>query len=297
MNFISNSLIGKTRPRPCADLQGNTLCKLFQKQARATWRLLATGRRRNWRIDEETVTNLNLLAFAGYKSKEHEITSYTKRQERRTGGDWEIWFIDRNMRGCGVRIQAKVIDLSADSFPHLHYEYPKKFGKTQSPKYQCDQLIQDCLGKPYLVSPMYCLYSTWHSSFKRQCANQSCLLVPASYIKQIRHKNELAQIWDAATPWQHLVCGECSKPNPKHSLVDTASQTLRQMVYKAFPALRAQSVEDPFWAETRQIADIGTQTELPDHVRILLTKDGPALDNFDSAPDMTTTILDRRPIT
>jgi hypothetical protein len=122
--------------RPCSDLPGNSLCALFQRQARATWKLLATARKRQCRVDEETITNLNVLAFAGYKSQDFQITSFSNRKERRTGGDWEIWFVDTTGRGCGVRIQAKVIDLTADRFSHLHYKYPANGGRLPNPEYQ-----------------------------------------------------------------------------------------------------------------------------------------------------------------
>ena len=120
----------------------DVLCHAFQYLSKSTWSLLRRGRKQGVQINEETITNILMLRLQETNSPHLRIKSYSKKQESRTGADWE-WWLGTPVTWVGFRLQAKVINFTTDSYEHLYYVPPK----TGIPQYQ--QLITDALrGRP-----------------------------------------------------------------------------------------------------------------------------------------------------
>jgi hypothetical protein len=144
---------------------------------------------------------------------------------------------------------------------------------------------------------MYCLYSTWPASAYRQCANQSCLLVPAQYISQNRSAKTLAELWNAATPWQVLVC--CGQAQ-KQSLVHTAMAGIQKAISRPFendPSSKSGNAD----SHRFQNWFAGQfDVPLPPYVRSRIKAERVAVnpdlesEDADLAPDLTTIVLDKR---
>jgi hypothetical protein len=71
-------------------------------------------------INEETITNLLMLRLQEITSPHLRVKSFTKKQESRTGADWE-WWLGTPGNWVGFRLQAKVINFRSESFEHLYY--------------------------------------------------------------------------------------------------------------------------------------------------------------------------------
>jgi hypothetical protein len=115
----------------------NDLCETFRLLSYETWGRLGRARRIGHQLLEETFTDLNLLELKDRHPTQVYTKVFTKPQEGLNGADWEWWLTDsKRSEWLGIRIQAKVLDLTTDSFPHLHY----KSGRI----YQATKLKRDC---------------------------------------------------------------------------------------------------------------------------------------------------------
>ena len=188
---------------------GDELCQLFQKQARRTWRLLARARRIDYQIQEETITDLNVMQLRELRSPAFVVHGFNKRREARTGADWEWWFGGRGKPWLGFRVQAKVLRLDDDTFPHLHYH-----GKSGP---QCDLLIKDATKNHPKRIPLYCLYLHAERSSSRRIADRpiqltGCSVISAFEVKRLSRQNEirLDALLGMSSPWHRLVCDTSS---------------------------------------------------------------------------------------
>jgi hypothetical protein len=186
------------------------LCETFRSLAFRTWDGLARSRRVRHQPLEETFTDINLLEMKDRHPREIYTQIFTKPQEGLNGADWEWWLTDSARRKwLGLRIQAKVLALSQDRFPHLHY----KRGRT----YQATKLKKTChaLG----LVPLYCLYL--HASVplrpRFRCGTFAladetfgCSLYPLHAVETLRKAgaNTLVDVQGDCVPWHCLVCCE-----------------------------------------------------------------------------------------
>jgi len=168
-------------------LSKNHICSTFRKQAFSTWNLLRKSRVNDFQPGEETITDMNLLEIKMKHPQEVFIQKFTKRQEAKTGADWEWWFTGSSGKWLGFRIQAKVINIDTLSFPHLYYK--------SSRIYQTDKLIQDAFKERPHKIPLYCLYTNWNTqsmsypwhcySFKKSAKSYGCSILPAFWVKYL----------------------------------------------------------------------------------------------------------------
>lgn len=156
-----------------------SLCTIFHKASTDTWRRIEEGRALNYPLGEETLTDLFIRYLLRLHPANVRIRAYNKREEGKTGADWEWWFRGRtDKRWVGLRVQAKVIAHHKDQFEHLHYKSPS------STEHQCDKLIREAYADSSMPRvPLYCLYSYWNSSayaalYKCHCRVKS---LPDSY--------------------------------------------------------------------------------------------------------------------
>ena len=189
-----------------------SLCETFRSLAFSTHAQLAKSRRVGHQPLEETFTDLNILELKDRHPFEIYSKTFSKRREGVSGADWE-WWLTNNLRSAwlGLRVQAKVLHLATNSFPHLHYQ-------SGTPKtYQLDKLKSEAARNG--LFPLYCLYT--HGTSHRGTSALSCRTfsyAPESYgcaLTSISHvaslqatgkAHDLASVMSAAVLWHCLVC-------------------------------------------------------------------------------------------
>lgn len=199
------------------------LCNSFKRLSLETWDSL----RRCWdyghQLGEESVTDFNLLKI---KEWEPEVLtkSFTRRGERKSGGDWEWWFGDDTGLWIGIRIQAKIIRLSHQDFHHLHYPIiiEKKLPGSKTIETittsQTEILIESSRTAEKTVYPLYCLYCFWEDEdieVSHSCSlfgniNEffGCSIIDAHKVLELNAagENTLTGISEFLRPLHCLVC-------------------------------------------------------------------------------------------
>jgi len=129
-----------------------TLCAVSKKKASWIWSVLRNARLHKLKIGEESITDFFVLELKKASKGAYFIRSFTRKQEKSTGADWELWFTGPTKKWIGLRVQAKVISVDGKRYAQLHY-------KRKDGTYQIDQLVTDA--KQHNAIPLYCLYSYW----------------------------------------------------------------------------------------------------------------------------------------
>jgi len=129
------------------------ICKAAQRNSAWIWNSLHQAQRLKTKLGEESVTDFFLLNFRKLVTRNLDIKSFTRQAESINGSDWEWewWLTGPSKQWLGMRIQAKIISASTDSYEHLHYA-PKGVA-------QVERLINEA--HKYSKIPLYCLYSHW----------------------------------------------------------------------------------------------------------------------------------------
>ena len=111
------------------------LCETFRALAFRTFDQMARARRVGHQPLEETFTDTNILELKDRHPTEIYCRTFNKHEEGKNGADLELWLTNHSMSSwLGMRLQAKVLHIESDTFPHLHY----KSGKSK--KYQLSKL-------------------------------------------------------------------------------------------------------------------------------------------------------------
>lgn len=189
-----------------------SLCETFRSLAFSTHSQLAKSRRVGHQPLEETFTDINILELKDRHPFEIYSKTFSKRREGVNGADWE-WWITNSSRSTwlGLRVQAKVLHLASDSFPHLHY----KSGKPET--YQLDKLKLEAARDG--LFPLYCLYTHIASgrglpglscqTFPSASESYGCALTSLSHVLSLQVGGEihdLASVMSGAVPWHCLIC-------------------------------------------------------------------------------------------
>lgn len=189
-----------------------TLCESFRALAFATHNQLSRARAVGHQPLEETFTDVNILELKVTHPGEIYSHTFTKRQEGTNGADWEWWLTNKSRTSwLGLRVQAKVLELRSDTFPHLHYA-------SGNPKtYQLHRLQSES-AKTGMV-PLYCFYTlltTGRVAHKHSCHSYpfapefwGCSIAPAQHVAKLQAKNrtnDLCSVISGAAPWHCLVC-------------------------------------------------------------------------------------------
>lgn len=189
-----------------------SLCETFRSLAFSTHTQLAKGRRVGHQPLEETFTDLNILELKDRHPSEIFSKTFSKRREGVNGADWEWWLTNSSRSSwLGLRVQAKVLHLATDSFPHLHY-------KSGTPKtYQLSKLKSEAARDG--LFPIYCFYTHGTSlktasglpcqSFPYAPESYGCALTSITHVANLQAAGEvhdLVSVMAAAVPWHCLVC-------------------------------------------------------------------------------------------
>ncbi len=189
-----------------------TLCETFRALAFRTFDQMGRARRVGHQPLEETFTDTNILELKDRHPDEIYCRTFNKPEEGRNGADWEWWLSNHAMTSwLGLRVQAKVLHLTSDTFAHLHY----KSGKSKV--YQLTKLKREA-AKEGLV-PLYCIYSheaTTPRVSPRRCGSfaqaseaYGCALATLAHIEELQvagEKRDYADVLRGALPWHCLVC-------------------------------------------------------------------------------------------
>lgn len=127
------------------------LKEVFIKNSAWVWNSLREARKLNIQLGEESITDFlifNLIKSAG---KNLKIKSFTRHQEALNGADWEWWFTGPSGKWVGMRVQAKIINLSNEKY--LSFNHKNKNGS------QIDLLEKDAKLKGMI--PVYCMFTNW----------------------------------------------------------------------------------------------------------------------------------------
>ncbi len=127
------------------------LDELAIKNSAWTWNRLREARNLEFQIGEESITDFIVLNMKKWGAGKFAVETFTRHKEALNGSDWEWWFTGPSGRWLGMRVQAKVLNLVAEQFEHLHHK--NKYGS------QVDLLINDA--KKNGLIPFYCMYSNW----------------------------------------------------------------------------------------------------------------------------------------
>jgi hypothetical protein len=186
------------------------LCTRTLRLSEKTWRMIRRYARTGIPLRETTVTEINLLPLQANHSSEVWTAAFNQRREANTGADWEWWLTGPTGRWLGFRVQAKIIDVKSQTYPHLH-------GNSRSAPTQLDVLCADALR--HQAIPIYCLYSCWSPppatlvwncrSFAQHTHQLGCSILSASVVAALRAPRKRKAVADVAPfvfPWQCLFC-------------------------------------------------------------------------------------------
>lgn len=125
--------------------------KIFMRNSSWVWNNLRESRKYGLQLGEESITDFLILNLKKLAGKKLIVESFTKPKESLNGSDWEWWFTGPSGKWLGMRIQAKVLNLTSEKYEHLHHH--NKNGQ------QVDLLIKDAF-KSRMI-PAYCMFTNW----------------------------------------------------------------------------------------------------------------------------------------
>lgn len=124
----------------------NNICKSFNDCSAEVKKWLT----KQPEVKEETLTDW-LLYNLSEKIPALKYKQFTRSEEgRKTGADWEWWFVFSNKKAFAARIQAKKLKASIDNYPSIAY--------TSNGKLQIERLLDDSVKDGF--ASFYALYST-----------------------------------------------------------------------------------------------------------------------------------------
>jgi hypothetical protein len=186
-----------------------SLCEEFRRRSSGTWRLLERAYRVDQKLHEETITDINLLEIGSKCGSQIITRPITKPEEGKVGGDWEWWLTGSSRKWLGLRVQAKVLNVSTETYEHI----------ASAPKgnFQAKRLIRSSLSASPKRIPIYCLYNFWPSNREatRICRSYDseksfgCTLMDALGAKPkiLAKKRALSEyLPPIQVPWHWLVC-------------------------------------------------------------------------------------------
>jgi len=178
--------------------------------------------------EETTFTDYILFNLKYRHPEEIWVYKFSRKMEAQTGADMEFWLTGPSGKWFGLRIQAKVINLSTFEYPHLYY---KPSGK--QPQYET--LIQSSLGVYPKAVPLYLLYTYYPDAFppylwcQWECRDKifrsahswrprygfktslGCSWIPARQVKNLAEQYEkpptdFQRLHSFMSPWHCIVC-------------------------------------------------------------------------------------------
>jgi hypothetical protein len=235
----------------------------MRHEAGRTWREKARAGRFGLFLNEETITELILLNLAtACQGHGLFVRPFSKTQEKKTGADWEFWFI-QGTRAVGLRVQAKRL------FPSGDYSSLKPGGA------QMTQLTSNAGN----CCPVYVFYNDavayrWSKpicacSEYRAPSYLGCNVAAAAVIAHAA-TNSAASLQSVVIPWHCLLCDGASAKNPMPA---TVAGNLNKHIGDS-DGSRCEVVETPrqFTAYLRFERFAGSESVLPEGLEAYLSE-------------------------
>ena len=208
----------------------NNLCETFVYLSAQTATKLAHSIRRGLAYGEQTITDTNLLEIQIAHPSEVCVHKFNSRTERKSGADWEWWFVDGpSNRGIGLRVQAKKMD--------------KQRNYSAFKESQCQALLHDAATYSPECFPFYCFYNWWwpeseigpecHCGQRAGSAAFGCSVLPAQIVLDDSGPkcDRSARLLRASKPWQCLVC--CKDAPKMGSIAANVGGTISSFGFEA----------------------------------------------------------------
>jgi Family of unknown function (DUF6615) len=189
-----------------------SLCEEFRRLSFSTWRLLKQAHGVGHKLLEDTITDINLLKIRSKCGSQIITRTFTRPEEGKSGGDWEWWLTGSSRKWLSFRVQAKVLNVSTETYEHIAYA-PKG-------NFQVERLIRSSLSASPKRFPIYCLYNFWPSSacargtlwkcrsYDPSAGSFGCTLMDALSAKPkiLAAQRRLSEYLPIQIPWHCLVC-------------------------------------------------------------------------------------------
>ncbi len=255
-------------------------------------------------IGEETLTDINILELTSKHPLELYTNLVTKHAEGKTGADWEWWFRGKTDQWLGFKVQAKILNLSSNTFPHLHYKQHK------SGSFQSNLLIKSALNSEPRMIPLYCLYLNIPQEFEIEdpltgyqfpiSEIYGCSVISAFLVAHLRNElksNSLKDLIPYLSPWHSLIC----KSGLSHCPDDLAERVLylwknRFMEYESEWFSPPKPQKSPLHYSIRKLFNnsyktICTIAKPPNYVKNILSRDNKELTSHDLPVNVSRVVI------
>lgn len=184
------------------------LDRIAIKNSSWTWNRLREARKLGFQVGEESLTDFIVLNIKKWGVGKISVDTFTRHAESLNGSDWEWWFTGPSGKWLGMRVQAKVLNLSSEKYEHLHHK--NKHG------FQVDLLTADA--KKNGLIPLYCMYSNWDpkkynaswecSTHKPTVRHYGTSILSPKAVKHLQSIKEtrLSAVIDSLKPMHCLFC-------------------------------------------------------------------------------------------
>ncbi len=186
-----------------------TLCETFRSIAFGIHERLRDAKSIDYQPLEETFTDTIMLDLKLKHPVEIFTQPFNKREEGVNGADLEWWLTNAaEDKWLGLRVQAKILNLKANEYSHLHH----KVGKTKK-TYQIANLKRES-ARAGLV-PLYCFYSYGDvtsaacGSYGHATEAFGCSLASLTHVESLQaagEKRGFDEVMANVSPWHCLVC-------------------------------------------------------------------------------------------
>ncbi|WP_445406210.1 DUF6615 family protein [Acinetobacter seifertii] len=147
------------------------LKEIFIKNSAWVWNTLRDARKLNLQLGEESITDFLIFNLTKSAGKKLKIKSFSRNEEAVNGADWEWWFTGPSGKWIGMRVQAKIINLSNEKY--MSFKHKNKNGC------QIDLLESNARFKGMI--PIYCMFTNWEP--QKYITPQKC----GSHKSYVRH--------------------------------------------------------------------------------------------------------------
>jgi hypothetical protein len=225
-----------------------TICDAARSTARWTWDRLREARLFDQQLKEESITDFLLIELQKRAKGKLIVKTYTRREESRTGSDWDWWIIGAKGWCIGIRVQAKVISFKNNQYEQLFY-----CGKNGI--HQLDSLVASA-GRDNLW-PAYCLYTHWTDDLIPQLnkgirnpgrckTDYGVAILGTDKVRELKAQNEeksLKKLIGAMRPLRDLFCP--LPPDRSQDLAETIGRNISR-IYSSSSQNRANDSRSPY---------------------------------------------------
>lgn len=267
-----------------------TLFDTFASIAIWTWQRRGQAKSMGLAFHEETITESILLDLQTAEPNKIKVVPFSKREEARTGADWEWCFFDRDRNfSFPIRVQAKLLDDRGLTYSHID----RCIGN--SGVRQIDQLLISG------IPAIYVFYNHLNNSAKVPATCKTlagcnemwgCSFALADAVLPLARGKTFDQISRVSRPWSCLVCcgtvvcGHCGRmPHEDYDCdpfgVSRMLQSLRRVSEDALSEMNIsdyslREIPEPT-KQSPSYFELAMAREITDRDRLRLGSENPGL--------------------